>query len=56
MAGGLFLLIDGQYIYFNYPEWLAVCVVRIGVCLSESRSVPGKSTGESALGFPPLQL
>lgn len=32
LAGGLFLLIDGQYLFFFYPEWQIYGGVGVGVC------------------------
>jgi hypothetical protein len=31
MAGGLFLLIDGQYLFFNFPEWQIYGGIGVGV-------------------------
>jgi len=31
IAGGVFLLVDGQYIFFNYPEWQIYGGIGIGV-------------------------
>jgi hypothetical protein len=31
IAGGLFLLIDGQYLFFNFPEWQIYGGIGIGV-------------------------
>ncbi|KAF5375237.1 hypothetical protein D9758_000517 [Tetrapyrgos nigripes] len=32
LAGGLFLLIDGQYLFFFYPEWQIYGGIGVGVC------------------------
>jgi len=32
LAGGLFLLMYGQYVYFVYPEWFIYGGIGIGVC------------------------
>jgi hypothetical protein len=32
LAGGLFLLMYGQYLYFVYPEWFIYGGIGIGVC------------------------
>jgi len=32
LAGSLFLLMDGQYIYFVYPEWFIYGGIGMGVC------------------------
>jgi len=31
IAGGVFLLVDGQYLFFNYPEWQIYGGIGIGV-------------------------
>ncbi|KAG7452174.1 uncharacterized protein BT62DRAFT_926390 [Guyanagaster necrorhizus] len=31
IAGGIFLLIDGQYLYFTYPEWYIYGGIGLGV-------------------------
>ncbi|EPQ60156.1 hypothetical protein GLOTRDRAFT_52078 [Gloeophyllum trabeum ATCC 11539] len=32
LAGGLFLLIDGQYLFFEFPEWQIYGGIGVGVC------------------------